>query len=221
MRPLVDDLMLVLLSPQTARPVVDGQRLAPALAGAVLLDLALAGRLDVTPGARRSSDRLVVVPGPPTGDALVDDALTRLGGEQRRARAAVQKISRWKLPREVQVRLAEQGLVEHTPGGFLKLTRNVPDTAARTVLVDEVTAALTGPQPPAPRPAALVSLLHAVGAVAKVTPGTGMTRREVARRAKEVSEGEWAGAAVLAAVRATQAGTSAAVTAALAAGASS
>lgn len=219
MRSLADDLMLVLLSPETARPVVDAQRLPPALAGAVLLDLALADRLDVTPGARRSQDKLSVRPGPPVGDALHDDALDRLGSGERRGRAAVQKIARWRLPREVQARLAEQGLVEHTPGGFLKLTRNVPDGSARDVLVGEVVAALTGSQPPTQRQAALVSLLHAVGAVAKVAPGTGLTRREVARRAKEVSEGEWAGAAVLAAVRAAQAGTSAAVTAALAAGA--
>lgn len=216
-RLLVDDLMLVLLSPDTARPVVDGQRLAPALAGALLMDLALAGRLDVTEGARRSGDKLAVLPGAPTGEALLDDAVTRFGPDRRRSRAAVQRVSRHRLPREVLERLATEGLVEHTPGGFLRFARNVPDASVRKQLVADVTAGLTAPGTPPERQAALISLLHAVGAAAKVAPGTGLPRRELKQRAKAVAEGEWAGAAVLAAVQATAAGTTAAVTAAAAA----
>lgn len=218
-RLLVDDLVLVLLSPDTARPVVDGQRLAPALAGALLMDLALAGRLDVAEGARRSGDRLAVLPGPPTGDALLDDAVTRFGPDRRRARAAVQRISRRRLPREVLERLAGDGLVEHTPGGFLRFARNVPDPSVRKQLVADLTGVVTGTAAPGERRTALLSLVQAVGAVPKVVSVPGTTRRELNRRAKEISEAEWAGAAVLAAVRATRAGTTAAVTAAVAAGA--
>ncbi len=51
---------------------------------------------------------------------------------------------------------------------------------------------------PTPRAAALISLLSAVDAAAKVFPDT--DRKMIRKRAKEIADGEWAGAAVRKAV---------------------
>nr|WP_276611136.1 GPP34 family phosphoprotein [Kineococcus siccus] len=198
---------MVLLSPETGRPVVDAQRLAPGLAGAVLLELALAGRVDVTHEGRWRGDRLTVVDGPAFGDPLLDEAVevlrTRPGTA---ARAAVQRLARRRLVRRAQDRLVAAGLTTHTPGGFLRFTRHDPVPAVRDPLVAGVRAALLAPDPTLvpQRDAALVSLLHGLRVVGKAVPTTGLTRRELTARAQALAEGEWAGAAVLAAVRAAQ-----------------
>jgi len=221
-RRLVDDLLLVLLSPETGRPVVDGQRLAPGLAGAVLMELALAGRLDVRNEGRWRGDRLTVVDGPAFGDPLLDDALDVLRGRPGvLARSAVQRIARASIVRTAKQRLVDAGDATRTPGGFLRFTRHDPRPEAREPLVAQLRAALRGgdatslPQ----RPVALISLLQGLRVVGKAVPDTGLPGRELRARARTLSEGEWAGAAVLAAVRAAQAASSAAVTAAVASGA--
>ena len=226
-RLLLDDLTLLLLSPASGRPLVDSMRLGPGLAGAVLLELALQGRVEVEEAVRRRGDRLRVVPGPAPADPLLADALVRLSTGRAAthptaARAAVEKIARQRLPRRARERLAAQGLAEHSPGGFLRLARTRPDAAAREELLALVGAALLSKDPRGvdQRSAALVSLLHAVGAVAKVVPATGLPKKELTARAKAVSEGEWAGAAVLAAVRAAQSAVTTAVVVAAAAGGS-
>ena len=223
-RLIAEDLALLLQSPETGRPVVGFQELAPALAGALLLELALRERVHVEDGGRWSGDKLRAVPGPATGDDLLDEALGKLPAERSTgARGAVQKIADRRLAGEVHERLAAAGLARRTPGAFLKLGRTHPDVATRKELLASVLAALEAPDASAAeqRPAALVSLLHAVGAVTKVVPAEGAGRKDLKRRAKALSEGEWAGAAVLAAVRAAQSGAAAAVTAATAAAAAS
>jgi len=219
---LVDDLLLVLLSPQTGRPVLDGQRLAPGLAGAVLLEIALAGRLDVRREGRWRGDRLTVVDGPAFGDPLLDDAVEVLRGRPGiLARSAVQRLARASVVRTAKQRLVDAGDATRTPGGFLRFTRHDPRPEAREALVAQLRAALQAgdvtslPQ----RSVALISLLHGLRVVGKAVPDTGLPSRELRARAKELLEGEWAGAAVLAAVRAAQAASAAAVTAATAGGA--
>ncbi|NIZ90533.1 GOLPH3/VPS74 family protein [Kineococcus rubinsiae] len=221
-RRLADDLLLVLLSPQTGRPVVDGQRLAPGLAGAVLLELALAGRIEVRHEGRWRGDRLTVLDGPALGDPLLDDAVEVLRGRPGvLARSAVQRLARASVVRTVKQRLVDAGDAALTPGGFLRFSRHDPRAEAHDPLVAQLRAALRAgdvaslPQ----RSVALISLLHGLRVVGKAVPDTGLPGRELRARAKELSEGEWAGAAVLAAVRAAQAASSAAVAAAAAGGA--
>ena len=135
------------------------------------------------------------------------------------ARAAVQKLARARLVATAKERLVSAGLVTRTPGGFLRFTRHDPRPEARDPLVAQLRAALlAGDATSLPqRSVALVSLLHGLRSVAKAVPGTGLPGRELRARARELSEGEWAGAAVLAAVRAAQGAAAAAVTAAAAA----
>ena len=73
----------------------------------------------------------------------------------------------------------------------------------RAVLVDEA--------PPGPHETALISLLHAVDATPKVVGDPTLPKKDLKRRAKRISEGEFAGAAVQSVIAATTAAVAAAV----------
>jgi hypothetical protein len=115
----------------------------------------------------------------------------------------------------VRDRMVARGLVRHEPGGFLRFARDHPEPGARKALVAEVAAALGDGADVTPHAAALVSLLQSVGAIPKVVPELGLSRRQLADRVQQISdgmaEGEWAGEAVSAAVRSAQAAVTAAI----------
>ena len=75
---LAEEIVLLSLDDETGRPVGRGG-MAPdlALAGALLMDLALAGRLDT------DRDRVMVVNAAPTGDAVRDAALAAVAAPAR------------------------------------------------------------------------------------------------------------------------------------------
>ena len=79
-----------------------------ALAGAILMELALAGRIDT------DLDRLVVVQQRPTGDALLDGVLARL------ATGAAERTSRWWKGSDTKRRCGGQGMCRKKPMRFFK-----------------------------------------------------------------------------------------------------
>ena len=96
--------------------------------------------------------------------------------------------------------------------GLFPVTRwPVVDPAYESGLRAELTRVLGAVDEPAPRTAALVSLLAAVDAAAKVVPSA--DRRAVKRRAKELARGEWAGAALRQAVDAVNGAVAASIVA--------
>src|SRR5919202_6704022 len=92
MQTIADDLLLVLLDDDTGRPRVDGTRLDYALAGAVLLELALDGRIDVLPGRPRKAPVVVVNPRP-TEDEVLDGAMRQVGDRRKAAPKLVPVLS--------------------------------------------------------------------------------------------------------------------------------
>ncbi|MDO9502108.1 GPP34 family phosphoprotein [Falsiroseomonas sp.] len=88
---LAEEIVLLALDDETGRPVGRGG-MAPdrALAGALLMQLALAGRVDT------DRDRLFVVDTSPLGDAALDTALARLAvpGAPQDARGAIPLLAR-------------------------------------------------------------------------------------------------------------------------------
>lgn len=210
----MDDVTLLLLNPETGRPLTDATRLRAVLPGAVLLDLALRERLESEP-SRWGGDKVRVRDASPTGDEVLDEALRRLGDRPTAARTAVQRLGGLKLGRAVRDRMVARGLVRHEPGGFLRFARDHPEPGARKALVSEVASALGDGADVTPHAAALVSLLQSVGAVPKVVPGLGLSRRQLTDRVQQIAdgmaEGEWAGEAVSAAVRAAQAAVTTAI----------
>jgi hypothetical protein len=214
--PLVDDLTVVLLDPHSGRPLVDSTRFRAVLGGAVLLELALRGRLVAEP-SRWGGDKVQVHDSSPTGDTVLDRALERLGDRRTAATAAVSRAIGWRTGQEVRARLVARGAVRHEPGGFLRFSRDLPDPAVREPLVRAVAVALQGERPVSVRTASLVTLVHSVGAVGKLVPGHGWSRKEldarVASVAKALEADQWAGSAVAAAVRSAQAAVTAAIVA--------
>ena len=177
-------------------PETDGTRLDRGLAGALLLELALAERI----GVERT--RVVVRDPAPTGDRLVDEALTRIAADERG-----RKPGDWvsALARDVRTRtldgLVEAGVLTREQSKVLfvfDVTRYPAaervEPAAETEARQRLVAAVSGQGPVEPRTAALCSLLAATGLDRKVFAG--LDRKRVQARLKEISEGAWAAAAV-------------------------
>ena len=211
MTTITEDLVLLLLHPEQGRALVDGTSLDRVIGGALLLDLAERERL--TADGTGAKARLSVSDPAPTGDALLDEALSRIAGNPVRAQKAVERLARrTRVP--VLERLVERGLVRRESSrvlGLIPVTTWPPaDRGPADELRARVAAVLRDGQRPDPRTALLVSLLHAVKAEHKVVDGP---RRQLRARAAEVAEGDWAGDAVRKAVQAVQTSVVTAVTA--------
>lgn len=214
-RPLVQELMLLGLD-EDGRVTGRNPGFDYALAGAVLLELALAGRIDV------ADKRVVPHAGAPLREPVLDDALSAIGRDRRRrAKDWIPRLSR-SLRKRVLADLVRGGLtgmqVTHVLKVFPSARYPVTDAAELPALRADVEAAVRGGTTPEPRVAALCSLIGPAGLGRRLFPD--LPRRELRRRLDEISNDNWASEAVRAAVREVQAAT-AAVVAVVAAGAAS
>ena len=229
-RPLVQELMLLGLGAD-GRVVGRNPGFDYALAGAVLLELALAQRLDVV------DKRVAALPGAPLREPVLADALSAIERDKRRrAKDWIPRLSR-SLRKRVLADLVRGGLtgmqVTHVLKVFPSTRYPVTDAAGLPELRAAVEAAVRGggtvaeppvAQPPVaeprvaePRVAALCSLIGPAGLGRRLFPD--LPRRELRRRLDEISRGTWASEAVRAAVREVQAATAAVAALAAAGGA--
>lgn len=199
--PLTDELLLLGYDDTRGKPVLGTYRLDLALAGAVLLDLTLAGRIDV-------DGKHVAVRDPaPTDDPVADAALARIAADKPRTpQAWVERLQKG-LRDRVLDRLVAQGAVERVEDrvlGFIPRTRYPagdprPEADARARLDGAIRH---GVRPDA-RTAALASLVLAAGLTRTVVPD--MPERDAKRRLRELTAGDWAGPAVRKAIDAVDA----------------
>ncbi|PPK90896.1 Golgi phosphoprotein 3 GPP34 [Kineococcus xinjiangensis] len=223
-RRLAEDLLLLLLDPAGGRPLTDSTRLDLALAGAVLVELAEGGRVDVA-GADAGwlyRGSLLALEGPASGDEVLDGAWRLVRGKPGlRPASALNRLQRRLRPRLLERMAARGEVVARTELvlGLIPRTRWVPDAAVRATLHARLSAVLVGAEPGSGRSGALLSLLHSVSLVPKVFAATGLPRAELKRRAAALAEGDWASEAVRRAVRDVQTATTAAMTASVAAAA--
>ncbi|MET7426679.1 GPP34 family phosphoprotein [Dactylosporangium sp. NPDC005555] len=201
---LADDFLLLALDDQGTNLVGD-PALDYGLAGAVLLDLVLAGRL------RLDDDRVVVVDAAPTGDPIADAALGRIAeaGKPRKPDAWIQPLT-GKLRARLLDRQVEAGVLRREEDRVLWVfprTRYASATgaepAAETAVRRDLTEAVDGNGAVPARTAALLGLVQAVGFAEKVFPGRG--KKELKFRLDEIAEGNWAAGAVQQAIAAMQA----------------
>jgi hypothetical protein len=216
---LAEDVLLLLTDDASGKATVDGTRLDLVLAGAVLLDLAMLHRVDVTaPGHPAGKGRVVVVDGTPTGDELLDAALTRVAQHKPRRTKDVLAPLKKDLRPAVLDRLARAGVVRQEEVKVLGIFPSTRWPAVDGIHEAEVRAgireALVVGRAPTDHEAALVSLLHAVDKVAAVVGPVELPRGELRRRAKTIAQGELAGEAVRRAIADMNAAVAAAVTAA-------
>ena len=217
---LIAEDLLLLLHDVSGKKTTDATRLDYALGGAVLLELAMAGRVDVTEKTGwLGGQRVVVTDQTPMGDTVLDGALAHLTtGKARNAQSAVPALSK-RLRKTLLGRLAERGVLrqdsDHVLGIFSRERWPANDTAheaqLRARLHDVLVVGLTSD----PRTSALVSLLSAIDQAHKVVDVTDRKAvKGVKTQARTIAAGDWASEGVRKAVQAAQSAVTAAVVAA-------
>jgi hypothetical protein len=215
---IAEDLLLLLTDDRSGKLLASASELDIALGGALLVELALAGRVAVESG------RLHVTDPSGTGDALLDEAVSELADHDgKKPRDVVGRLGKG-LRRRLYARLAEQGLLHEETRRILELVPvhrwPADDNRHEETLRIALAEALRTGGAPEPRLAALVALLHALKRVAKVVDpaDVGLTKQELDANAKRIAEGDWAAKAVRDAIAAMLAAVIAATTAASVAG---
>jgi len=220
---IAEDLLLLLTDERTGKPTVDAQRLAFAAAGAVLVELVIAGRVRfVDAGGWGAGASVAVVNAQSTGDRLLDDGIARIlaRGGQMRAQAFVTQHARG-LPQALRDRLAWRGILRAERRRALGIFPTTTWPAADVTHGRRVRAALWDVvvvgRAPTDWEACLVALLNSVGQVHRQLTGPGVSARQVRERAAALSAGNAAADAVRRAVAATEAAIAASIAATTAA----
>jgi Golgi phosphoprotein 3 GPP34 len=178
------------------KPVTDGVHLDNGLGGALLLELAMAERVDV-------EDKRVVVRNPaPTGDPMVDQALAQIVNDEK-SRKPGHWVTRFakKAREQVMDSLVARGAVRREEDRVMLVFPRTRYPATHGVEPPEETearqrmrAAVTGTGPVEPRTAALCALVAAIDLDRRVFRD--LDRKQVKARLKEIGQGAWAATAV-------------------------
>ncbi|MEV4167858.1 GPP34 family phosphoprotein [Nonomuraea sp. NPDC049709] len=209
---IAEELLLLAHSEDQGKPLISAIQLDPALAGAILAELAIHDRVEL------SKKKLAVKDPTPLGDEELDAALaliTAKGGTRNPA-WWVQKLQSGKLRNRLLTRLAASGVLTEERVkvmGIFPVTR-WPEAhpGVEANVRERVSAVLAGADPDA-RTAVLIAITHAAKLDRKAFPGADKAR------IKEIAEGAWAADAVAKTIAAINAAAMVAVTAAATAGA--
>jgi hypothetical protein len=164
---LAEEIVLLALDDETGRPV-GRSGMAPdrALAGALLMELALAGRVDT------DRDRLFVLDAAPTGDAPLDAALARLAapGAPADARGVIPLLARDAPAARgvILARLVARGILRQVEDRLLWILpdRRYPKPADRAEVTEaraRLRTLLLDEEIPTPHDALLLGLVRAAG----------------------------------------------------------
>ena len=167
-----EEILLLLLRDDGGRFVaVPGIALDNALAGGVLMDLALENRIDTDP------EHLIVIDPTPVGDSILDPTLEAIAaGERRDARYWVgQTAQRAAEIREKALsRLVERGILEHNEGrfGWVFRSRRYPvvDGRAEREVKLRILGVLLSDDIPDPRDVVIIGLADACGILRELLP---------------------------------------------------
>jgi len=218
---LAEDLLLLVTDDTSGQLSAPAGQVDAGLGGANLVELAMMDKVDLSGEGEAGRPGRVVVRDPsPAGDEVLDAALGILTANQgKKPSAVIRPLSR-NLRQGLYERLAASGVVRAGRGKILGIfpTRIWPaqDASHEAQVRDRLTQALVQQAAPDPRTAALIALLHALKCEHKIVePGPyGLSKRELAARAGEIAEGNWASAAVRKAIDEMNAAVIAATTAA-------
>lgn len=203
---LAEDVLLLLLEERSGRPLVDATQLNAALAGALVLDLAIAGQIVPETPARFGGPRIGATGARPA-DPTLALAWDACADRPRKASDVIKKIDS-KVRQPLLDRIADKGWVgkEQTKvlGLFTRTSWPERDGRHESDLRNRLQLALLqNARPDSPHTAALISLLAACQALPKLFPDA--DKKVLKARAAELSEGEWAGEAVKKAIAEVQA----------------
>jgi hypothetical protein len=211
---IAEDLLLLLLDDESGK-VTASDSAGVALGGAVLAELAILGAVTVDERTSRLFSPKVRVTGPAPEDRVLADALDVVAEKERTAQSLVELLGKH-LVATLGDRMAERGILERQESRLLGISRTrwpAVDRSHEAEVRQALTSVLVQGTTPDSRTGALVAVLAAIDRTHKVVDHDGMSRRDVKRRAKEVSEGAWAATGVRDAIRATNAAVTAAIAA--------
>ncbi|GAA1030245.1 hypothetical protein GCM10009557_21540 [Virgisporangium ochraceum] len=208
---LADELLLLAYSDE-GDAQLGASSLNFGLSGAVLLELALAGRFDVD-----GDDKIVVTDATPTGDPVLDETLSTVANDKktRTPRDWLSRLPGDKLHQRLLDDLVAAGVLTREQDKVLWVFPRTRYPSAHGVQPPQETdararlnAALDGPDPVDPRTSALAALVQAAGLSGKVFDGR--KGRDVKRRIQEMSEasvasGQWASEGVRKAIEQVEA----------------
>ncbi|MFW0871658.1 GOLPH3/VPS74 family protein [Rhodococcoides corynebacterioides] len=200
---IAEDLLLLLLDDGSGKPVVDSTKLPRAVAGAVILELAMSGVVTVAQDGEDVKKGRLAVRGPRPDEPILQEAVAAIDGAKRpmTPKSAVEKLHK-AMHEKVLARVIDRGFVDEQKGRVLGLfpTTSWParDTAHEARVRETLQWVLVDGRDPDARTCALVALLSSIDAVPKVFPGA--DKRSIKKRAAEIAEGQWASEAVRRAV---------------------
>jgi Golgi phosphoprotein 3 (GPP34) len=208
---IAEDLLLLLLDDQSGKPHTSHLDLA--LGGAVLVDLALVGLVEVAShGSLLGSTKLRRAPGAMAGDRILAGALGAVA-ENKPAQRLVVKVGKGLLEplAERQLRRGVLDRREEKVLGLVTRTRWPSRDPSRKEAIRRalVVILVQGGRPDA-RSAALIGLLLAVNRLHRTVSHPDASARRVKKRAKEVAEENWASPTIKDAVAVATAATAAA-----------
>lgn len=224
---IAEDLLLLLTDDDTGRLKGPGDQVDVALGGALLVELALTGRVDIAgPDERVREGRLVVRDAGPTGDPLLDEALAAVGRrEGKKPQGIVAALGKGTRARLYE-RLVGAGALRAEKGTVLGIFPRhrwpAQNAGEESVARAGLETTLRSGEATDARAGALVSLLLALNVLHKVVDpeSVGLTKRQMNTTAKRIAQGEWAGKAVRSAIDSMNAAIAAAVTTVVVIGAS-
>ncbi|GLX02208.1 hypothetical protein Misp02_62940 [Microtetraspora sp. NBRC 16547] len=186
---IAEEVLLLAYREDTGKPQIGSVELDAAVAGAILAELAVNGRIDL------DGKKVVAKDATPLGDEELDAALARIAGDARERKPEwwVGKLDSRKLRGRLLSRLAGRGVLSEEQTrilGIFPSTRYPElDPAPEREIRQRVESVLGGADPDE-RTAVLIAVLHAAKLDRKAFPDAPR------KRFKEIAEGEWAGAAV-------------------------
>ncbi|MCO5971743.1 GOLPH3/VPS74 family protein [Actinoallomurus soli] len=206
---LADELLLLALREQDGVAMIGSAELDCGVAGALLVELALAERVRLTDG------RIVAVDSSPVDDPDLDALLARIAadGEPRKAEHWVNRSRRDEVRKRRLARLAAMGVLEERERKVLFVRHtNYPerDPGPEQELRARLGAVLGG-APADVRSSALLAIVHACRLDRKAFPE--VDGKVLRTRVKEITEEQWAGRAVAKVIASIQAAVMAATSA--------
>lgn len=200
---IAEDLLLLVTDDASGRLLTPASQVDVGLGGALLLELTLMNRVDISrDGDSGKPGRIIVRDQAPTGDGLLDAALATLTTRQGKKPAAVIAPLSKKLRRTLYERLAGSGVIRAEHGAILGVfpTHRWPaqDALHEAEVRRLVTQALVEQTEPDVRTAALIALAHALRCEHKIVDPRhyDLSKRELRARAEAIAKGNWASDAV-------------------------
>ena len=213
---IAEDLLLLVTDDSSGRLVAAPLQVDLGLGGALLVDLVLAGNVDLS----GKGEKITVTNRSTTGEDLLDGALRIAVDHQGQAVSKVIKPLSKHVRTAIYEQLTAKGLVHAEQGKILGLfpTHRWPsDDANHEARVRHlINEALINGASPSPATASLIALLHAMKCLDKVfrPKQLGTSKQELQTRAEQISQGGWASEAVQEAIKKAIAASAAAVAAA-------